>query len=90
MASGSPLFAYDATFAPTVAIWVQGPVDPDERSILKRLSLKELSFQEMLIWVAEKGAAKRPDGVTGMVWGVVALAVFEGGDSVPFLAANTR
>jgi hypothetical protein len=78
------------TFAPTVAIWVQGPVDPGERSILKRLSLTELSFQERLIWVDEKGAAKRPDGAIGMVWGVVALAVFEAGESVAFLAAKTR
>jgi len=65
------------TFGPTVAIWVQELKDKGARSILKTLSLKEWSFQERLIWLAETGIAERPSGAIGIVCGVVALAVFE-------------
>jgi hypothetical protein len=40
-------------------------------------SLKELSVQKRLIWLAEADTAERFPGPIGIVWGVVALAVFE-------------
>jgi hypothetical protein len=65
------------TFAPTVAIWVQELRDRGARSILKRVSFEELSFQVRFTWLVEAGTAERPFGAIGTLCGVVAFAVFE-------------
>jgi len=51
--------------------------------------LKERSFQERLIWLAEAGVAERPSGASGTLWGVEALATLEK-ESPAVLNAATR
>ena len=75
-------------FAPTVAIWLHGPVEEVALSILKPVSFDELSAHVRLIWLEDAAEAERLPGALGMVtldW-VVALAVFVVLIVVPFLS----
>ena len=65
MEAASPLLAYAVTFAPTVPICAN-VVPLVERSILKPVSLLELSVQERLIWVDETAVALRFVGAAGI------------------------
>jgi hypothetical protein len=60
-------------------------------SILKPLSLKELSAHERSIRAEVIAVATRPAGGAGIVAGVVALTVLEYGENTPILVnARTR
>ena len=71
------MFEYEVAPGPVVAISVQGPIDVDDRSIRKPVSLNELSVHARLIWLEETAVAASPVGAIGIVAAVVALETFE-------------
>jgi hypothetical protein len=52
-------------FAPTAAIWLYIPPTSILRSILKPVSLSELSVHERLIWLEDIAVALSPAGAFG-------------------------
>ena len=56
---------YEATPAPSAAIWVQGPAADVARPTLNPVSFVELSVHVRLIWLGDTAVAVRPLGVTG-------------------------
>ena len=71
----SPVFWYDVTLLPTVAIWLNDPDDSVARSILNPASFAELSFQESLIWLEEMAVAIRLLGGDGVSIAVVVVVI---------------
>jgi hypothetical protein len=85
----NPPLEKDTAPGPVVPTWVHGPDALGPRSILKPVSLNELSVQDRLIWLALTATAPRLPGATGIDWGVAADATFE--NEVPAeLNAPTR
>ena len=65
MLGGRPESENAIALASVVATKVHGPLEPAARSILKPLSLDEVSIQERFIWDAENAVATRLKGAVG-------------------------
>ena len=84
----SPVSENAVALMPAVPIWTQA--DPVHRSILKPVSVVELSVQAKLIWVEELAVATRLAGAAGGASRVVALAMLEYAEEPKELVAFTR